>query len=539
MGTSRSEAGGTTPAAGVNAAAGAAAGASARAASARAASPPRPIRKVLVANRGEIAVRVLKAVREMGLQGVAVYSDVDRTALHTARADEAWRLPGNTSLETYLAADKILDIARRCGADAIHPGYGFLAENADFARECAAAGLVFIGPSPEAMHGMGDKIRARDLARRAGVPLVPGSPGRVDNADAAVAIASELGYPVLLKATAGGGGKGMRLAHDADELRRAFERTSEEARKAFSNPDLFLEKFIERPRHIEIQVFGDMHGNCVWLGERECTIQRRHQKVIEEAPSPLLTPALRAEMGERAAALAAAVGYVGAGTVEFVADQQGRFYFLEMNTRLQVEHPVTELVTGIDLVQEQIRVARGEPLSFLDRLPLAPSGWAIECRIYAEDPHSGFLPSTGRIAKLSVPYGPGVRNDFGVYEGYDVPVYYDPMLGKLAVWGEDRAAAVSRLRRALIDLQIEGLRTNQSFLSWILEHPAFVGAELDTGFIERYFRPEALVPSDEEMLPFVAVAAIRAYQHGRTPRLPQADAGSRWVQAGRLHEGNV
>jgi len=499
----------------------------------------RSIRKVLVANRGEIAVRVLKAVREMGLQGVAVYSDVDRNALHVARADEAWALGGNTSLDTYLRGDKILDVARRSGADAVHPGYGFLAENADFATACADAGIVFIGPSPHAMHGMGDKIRARELAARAGVPLVPGSPGRVDDAEAAVRIADELGYPVLLKATAGGGGKGMRLAHDADELRRAFERTAEEARKAFSNPDLFLEKFIERPRHIEIQVFGDMHGNCVSLGERECTIQRRHQKVIEEAPSPLLSPELRAEMGARAVSLAAAVGYVGAGTVEFVADQHGRFYFLEMNTRLQVEHPVTELVTGIDLVHEQIRVARGEPLSFLDRLPIVPRGWAIECRIYAEDPLAGSLPSTGRIVKLSVPYGPGVRNDFGVYEGYDVPVYYDPMLGKLAVWGEDRAAAMARMRRALVDLQVEGVRTNQAFLAWILQHATFTAGDLDTGFIERYFTPDALVPSDDEMLHFVTVAAIRAYEHDRIPRLPRLDNGSRWVQAGRTHEGNV
>jgi acetyl-CoA carboxylase biotin carboxylase subunit len=502
-------------------------------------APVRRVRKVLVANRGEIAVRVLKAVREMGLQGVAVYSDVDRTALHVARADEAWPLGGNSSLETYLDAGKILAAARQCGADAIHPGYGFLAENADFARACGEAGLVFIGPSPEAMRGMGDKIQARALARQAGVPLVPGSAGRVDDAEAAVRIADELGYPVLLKATAGGGGKGMRLARDADELRRAFERTADEARRAFSNPDLFLEKFIERPRHIEIQIFGDMHGHCAWLGERECTIQRRHQKVIEEAPSPLLTPELRAAMGERAAALAAAVGYVGAGTVEFVADQQGRFYFLEMNTRLQVEHPVTELVTGIDLVQEQIRVAEGEPLSFLDRLPLEPRGWAIECRIYAEDPLNGFLPSTGRIVKLSVPYGPGVRNDFGVYDGYDVPVYYDPMLGKLAVWGEDRGAAIARMRRALVDLQVEGVRTNQAFLSWILQHPAFRSGDLDTGFIERYFTPEALAPTEAEMLEFVAVAAIRAYERSRVPHLPQTDAGSRWVQAGRDHEGNV
>jgi acetyl-CoA carboxylase biotin carboxylase subunit len=468
-----------------------------------------------------------------------VFSDVDRTALHVARADQAYRLGGNTSLESYLCIEKILDVARRSGAEAIHPGYGFLAENAAFARACQSAGIVFIGPSPEAMQGMGDKIRARDLARAAGVPLVPGSAGRVDNVVEAERIAAELGYPVMLKATAGGGGKGMRLAHEAAELRRAFERTADEARKAFDNADLFLEKFIQQPRHIEIQVFGDQHGHYVSLGERECTIQRRHQKVIEEAPSPLLSREQRQRMGETAVALATAVRYVGAGTVEFVADQQGNFYFLEMNTRLQVEHPVTELVTGIDLVKEQLRVAAGEPLSCLDRLPIEPRGWAIECRIYAEDPLNGFLPSIGRIAKFSVPYGPGVRNDFGVYEGYDIPVYYDPLLGKLAVWAEDRPSALARMQRALVDLQIEGIRCNQTFHAWILQHPAFVAGDLDTGFIERHFRPEVLNPTDEELLRFVAAAAIRAYERSAVPRLPQERTDSRWVQSGRLHDGNI
>jgi acetyl-CoA carboxylase biotin carboxylase subunit len=501
---------------------------------------PRPFGKVLVANRGEIAVRVIKALREVGIRSVAVYSDVDRTALHVARADEAWPLGGTTSLESYLRIDKVLEAARRSGAEAIHPGYGFLAENAAFAAACAEAGLVFIGPSPEAMAGMGDKIRARDLARAAGVPLVPGSRGRLADADEAVRLADELGWPVMLKATAGGGGKGMRLVQDAEELRRAFERTADEARKAFGNPDLFLEKFIVQPRHIEIQVFGDHHGHHVALGERECTIQRRHQKVIEEAPSPLLSPEQRRRMSDTAAGLAAAVHYVGAGTVEFVADQQGNFYFLEMNTRLQVEHPVTELVTGIDLVHEQLRVAAGLPLSFLDRMPIEPRGWAIECRIYAEDPLNHFLPSVGRIVKLSVPYGPGVRNDFGVYEGYEIPVYYDPLLGKLAVWAEDRPAAIGRMRRALDDLQIEGVRCNQSFHAWILDHPDFVAGRLDTGFIERCFQPEALNPTDEELLRFVAAAAIRAYERDTAPSPPrQTAAAGRWELSGRLHEGNI
>jgi len=500
-----------------------------------------PITKVLVANRGEVAVRVLKALHEMDIASVAVFSDPDRNALHVARAGEAYPLGGTTSLDSYLRTDKILDVARRAGADAIHPGYGFLSENAAFARACAEAGIGFIGPSPPAMEQMGDKIGARRVAQQAGVPLVPGSPGRVADAGEAVRIADSLGYPVMLKATAGGGGKGMRLAHDAGDVLRGFERTAEEARRAFGNPDLFVEKFIERPRHIEIQVFGDTHGNHASLGERECTIQRRHQKVIEEAPSPLVTPEMRAQMGRTAAALAAAVGYVGAGTVEFVADQSGNFYFLEMNTRLQVEHPITELVTGLDLVKEQIRVARGERLSFLDRLPITPHGWAIECRIYAEDPLNGFLPSTGRIAKLSVPYGPGVRNDFGVYEGYDVPVYYDPLLGKLAVWAEDRPAAIARMRRALNDLLIEGVRCNQSFHAWILEHPEFAAGNLDTGFIERNFTPAVLDPSPADLLDFVAAAAIRAYEVETAPALPAAatGAGNRWVLSGRLHEGNL
>ncbi|UCE04241.1 MAG: acetyl-CoA carboxylase biotin carboxylase subunit [Candidatus Latescibacterota bacterium] len=497
------------------------------------------MRKVLVANRGEIAVRVSKALRELGITSVAVYSDVDRTALHVSRADEAYALEGNTSLETYLRIDKIIEIARRCGADAIHPGYGFLAENADFARACRDADILFIGPAPEAIEGMGDKLRARRQAKQAGVPLIPGSDGPVRDARAAVAVAASLGYPVMLKASAGGGGKGMRRVEGADELRAAFERTQEEARKAFDNPELFVEKFIVDPRHIEVQVFGDQHGNYAALGERECTIQRRHQKVIEEAPSPLVTPELRQRMCGTATALARSVGYLGAGTVEFVADQQGRFYFLEMNTRLQVEHPVTELVTGLDLVHEQVRVAAGEKLSFLERLPIEPHGWAIECRIYAEDPLNDFLPSLGRIVKLSIPYGPGVRNDFGIYEGYEVPVYYDPLLGKLAVWGEDRAHAIARMKRALHDLVVEGIRSNQAFHAWVMDQPPFREGRLDTGFIERYFDHGVLDPADEELARFVAAAVIRAYELDRKPRLPSRARGSEWAVSGRVHEGNV
>jgi acetyl-CoA carboxylase, biotin carboxylase subunit len=506
------------------------------------ASSPRAARrisKVVVANRGEIAVRVMKALRELGIASVAVYSDVDRTALHVSRADEAYPLGGNTSLDTYLRIDKVIDVARRSGADAIHPGYGFLAENASFAAACRDASLVFIGPSADAITRMGDKLQAREIARAAGVPIVPGSPGPVANPDEAAAIAERIGYPVMLKASAGGGGKGMRRVADAAALRAAFARTAEEARKAFGNPALYLEKFILDPRHIEVQVFGDEHGHHVAFGERECTIQRRHQKVIEEAPSPLVGPELRARMGETAAALAAAVGYLGAGTVEFVADQAGNFYFLEMNTRLQVEHPVTELVTGLDLVHEQLRVAAGLPLSCLDRLPIAPRGWAIECRIYAEDPLNDFLPAVGRIIKLSIPYGPGVRNDFGVYEGYEVPVFYDPLLGKLAVWGEDRDRAIARMKRALHDLVVEGIRTNAGFHAWVMDQPDFRAGRLDTGFIDRHFRREALEPNAEEWVRFAAAAALRAYELDRKPRLPEPAQGSRWVLSGRDPEGNI
>ncbi len=495
--------------------------------------PARRIRKMLVANRGEIAVRVCKALRELGIRSVAVYSDVDRNALHVSRADEAYALEGNASLDTYLRIDKILAVAARCGADAIHPGYGFLSENATFAAACRQAGVLFVGPSPEAIARMGDKLQAREAARAAGVPLVPGSPGAVPDVDTALRVAAELGYPVMLKAAAGGGGKGMRRLENAEELRGAFARTADEARRAFANPELYIEKFIVDPRHIEIQVFGDQHGHYAALGERECTIQRRHQKVIEEAPSPLVTPEIRAKMCATATSLAAAVGYQGAGTVEFVTDQAGNFFFLEMNTRLQVEHPVTELTTGLDLVHEQVRVAAGEPLSFLERLPLEPHGWAIECRIYAEDPRRDFLPSIGRIVKLSIPYGPGVRNDFGIYEGYDVPVYYDPLLGKLAVWGPDRPHAIARMKRALHDLVIEGIRTNIAFHAWTLDQPEFREGKLDTGFIARDFKPALLDPDAADLERFVTAAVIRAFELDRTPKLPRDTGSTQWALSGR------
>lgn len=495
--------------------------------------------KVLIANRGEIAVRIAKALRESGMQSIAIYSDVDRAALHVARSDEAWPLHGNTSLDTYLDIDKVLDIARKSGAQAIHPGYGFLSESAEFARACEQAKITLIGPSAESMQRMGDKIHAREIARKSGVPLVPGSDGGVADLEDALRVADKVGYPIMLKATAGGGGKGMRRLHSAEELRAQYQQTADEARNAFNNAEMFVEKFIENPRHIEIQVFGDSHGNYASLGERECTIQRRHQKVIEEAPSPLVTAAMRQEMGDIAVSLARAVEYRGAGTVEFVTDQQGNYYFLEMNTRLQVEHPVTELITGLDLVREQLRVAAGLPLSFLDRLPLVPNGWAIECRIYAEDPTNGFLPSLGRIVSLSLPSGPGIRNDFGIYQGYDVPVYYDPLLGKLAVWGENRTRAISRMKRALSDLVIEGLRTNHAFHSWVMDQPAFRSGNLDTGFIDRYFDPKEIAPQEEEIPQFLVAAAIRAYQSDRRPKLPHTQDNSIWSLSGRNHEGNV
>lgn len=459
------------------------------------------ISKILIANRGEIACRIIRACRELQIATVAIYSDADRDALHVRMADEAYHIGPAPSAESYLRGERILEVARKNGADAIHPGYGFLSENAQFVRDVTSAGIIFIGPSPEAMEAMGGKISARRIAIDAGVPVVPGTTEPLDSYDDAKAVAAEMGYPVMLKASAGGGGKGMRLVASEAEMKSALETAQSEAMASFGDDAVYIEKAIVRPRHIEIQVFSDAHGNHVHLGERECSIQRRHQKVIEEAPSPINSVELRNAMGACAVKVAAAVNYVGAGTVEFlVSDVDRSFYFLEMNTRLQVEHPVTELVTGIDLVREQIRVAEGNPLSFSQE-DVRLQGHAIECRIYAEDPEQNFMPSPGQIKRLRIPQGPGVRDDGGVYEGSEVSIYYDPMISKFAVYGRDRNEAIERMRRALQEYEISGLRTTIPFFRDVMSDQEFVDGRLDTGFISRFFerreaRP-AIDPADQ------------------------------------------
>ncbi len=443
--------------------------------------PDSPIRRVLIANRGEIAVRVIRSCRELGIETVAIYSDPDRESLHVRLADQAYALGGETSAESYLVSEKVLAAAKAAGADAIHPGYGFLSENPDFVRAVDAAGLTFIGPRPLAMEQMGEKTRARSVMQEADVPVVPGSEALADGAQAA-AFAADIGLPVMVKAAAGGGGKGMRRVDDPSAVAKAFDAARSEAKKSFGDDRVYVEKFLQRPRHIEVQILADTHGNCVHLFERECSIQRRHQKVIEEAPSPFLDEALRAQMGAVAVQAAKAVDYIGAGTVEFLCDAERNFYFLEMNTRLQVEHPVTEWITGLDLVALQIRIAEGHPLPFKQE-DLAISGHAIEARIYAEDPQSGFLPAPGKIEHLHVPAGPYVRDDSGVVFGSEVTPLYDPMISKLSVWGQDRAQAIARLDRALGEYKVIGVTTNISFLRRVLAEPTFQSGDFDTGFI--------------------------------------------------------
>ncbi|MDT5120744.1 MAG: acetyl-CoA carboxylase, biotin carboxylase subunit [Acidobacteriota bacterium] len=451
-------------------------------------------RKILIANRGEIAVRVIRACRDLDISPVAVFSEADADALHVRFADEAYAIGSAPSVESYLRIERIIDAAKRSGAEAIHPGYGFLAENADFAEAVNDAGLTFIGPTAEAMRLMGTKTTARRISVEAGVAVVPGTTDPLSSLDEAREIAARFGYPVMLKASAGGGGKGMRLVANAAELPSAFETAQAEAAAAFGNPEVYLEKAIERPRHIEIQIFADTHGNYVHLGERECSIQRRHQKVIEECPSPINDVDLRERMGAAAINAARAVDYTGAGTVEFlVADATREFYFLEMNTRLQVEHPVTELVTGIDLVREQIRVAMGEPLSF-SQADVEWHGHAIECRVYAENPENNFLPSPGRITHLRVPSGPCIRDDSGIVAGTEVSIYYDPMISKLAAWGRTRHEAIDRLRRALDEYMVGGIKTTLPFFREIVRDAEFIAGRLDTGFISRFFaRREAML----------------------------------------------
>src|SRR5450631_2586426 len=464
-------------------------------------------KKILIANRGEIAVRVIRACHEMGIAAVAVYSDVDRASLHVRKADEAYPIGAPVASESYLNIQKILDVAARSRADAIHPGYGFLSENAKFARACADAGVKFIGPTAAAMDAMGSKTRARQAMERAGVPFVPGTSRGLESFEQAEEVAARIGYPVMRKAAAGGGGKGMRLVHAPGELRSALEGARSEAERSFGDSEVYIEKAIINPRHIEMQVLADEHGNTVYLGERECSLQRRHQKVVEEAPWPLVDPDMRRRMGEVAVRVAEAAGDTNGGTVEFLVDQQKNFYFLEMNTRLQVEHPVTELVTGLDLVHLQIRIAAGGELPFRQE-DVMIRGHAIECRICAEDPDNHFFPSPGKITKLLRPSGPGVREDSGVYEGWTVPMDYDPLLAKLIGYGTDREQAISRLTRALNEYFVGGIKTNISLFRRILSDPDFRAAKMDTGFLDRLLKQKkAEAPADPKAIEVAVIAA--------------------------------
>ena len=489
-------------------------------------------KKVLVANRGEIAVRILRACEERGMAGVAIYSDADRNALHVRYASEAYHIGPPPSKESYLRIDKIIDAARKAGADAIHPGYGFLAENDEFADACEDAGITFIGPPADAMRRMGDKVTARRTVMAAGVPVVPGSVAGLRD-DEIQAEAERIGYPVLVKASAGGGGKGMRAVHDPAELISSLGAARREAQNAFGDDTVYLEKLILRPRHIEIQILGDKHGNVIHLGERECSIQRRHQKLIEEAPSVAVSPALRARMGEVAVKAAQAVNYHSAGTMEFLLDQNGDFYFLEMNTRLQVEHPVTEFVTGIDIVKEMMAIAAGRKLRWRQE-DIQPKGWAIECRITTEDPINNFMPSGGTITTLQEPTGPGVRVESGIYEGFEVSLFYDPMIAKLIVWGENRAEALLRMRRALNEYRIGGIKTSIPFHQQIMNSTQFMWGTFDTNFLQDRFSVTYVERPEMEMSAAIAAAMVAHNRGQRATVLPPTTAagGSAWRRSG-------
>jgi acetyl-CoA carboxylase biotin carboxylase subunit len=464
-------------------------------------------RRILIANRGEIAVRVARACREMGIESIGVFSDVDRRALYVRKVDHAYHIGPAQASESYLNTEKILDVARRSGAEAIHPGYGFLSENTQFVTSCEREGIKFIGPSARSMEMMGSKTRARQTMKKAGVPFVPGSEKGLESVGRALDFAGKIGYPVMLKAAAGGGGKGMRPVRTPDEMRSAYDLTRSEAQRAFGDNEVYIEKLIENPRHVEMQIMADEHGNVIYLGERECSIQRRHQKVMEEAPSPIVDDEMRRRMGEIAVRAAKVAHYTNAGTVEFLVDQSRNFYFLEMNTRLQVEHPVTELVTGLDLVQMQIGIAAGEQLTIRQQ-DVQIRGHAIECRIYAEDPDNNYFPSPGRITRLISPAGPGIRRDGGIYEGWTVPIEYDPLLSKLSAYGPTRTDAINRMRRALVEVFIGGIKTNISLFRRILLHPEFQAGNFDTGFLDRLL-PEPK-PIDERTRMRIPIAAIAA-----------------------------
>ncbi len=470
-------------------------------------------KKVLIANRGEIAVRILRACHELGISVVAVYSELDRGALHVRYADEAYGLGGETSEETYLARDKILNIARKAGVDAVHPGYGFLAENREFAQGCEAAGITFIGPSGESLETMGKKLSAKSSMARASIPVIPGGENLVEGEKEALEAAEDLGYPVLIKAVAGGGGKGIRRVERAEQLSQAIDIARAEAMAAFGNDGLYLEKYVSRARHIEFQILADRYGNIIHLFDRECSIQRRYQKILEECPSPFLDDTTRLRMAGVALSAAIAIKYNGAGTVEFLVDPEKNFYYLELNARLQVEHPVTEMVTGVDIVKSQIRIAEGEKLSLSQR-QVHPDGASLVCRIYAEDPENNFLPSTGRIEGLQIPGGPGVRVDIGIYGGWTVPVFYDPIIAKVIVWGRNRQEAILRMDRALQEFTIKGIKTTIPFHRWLVNNPRFIRGDFDTTFVDQEYLGKK--PHQDGFQEFACIAAaIRAYQKDR------------------------
>lgn len=485
-------------------------------------------KKILIANRGEIAVRIIRACRELGVSTVAVYSDADRRSLHVALADEAYHIGGSAPGESYLNKEKIIDAAKSSGAEAVHPGFGFLSENESFADMCEKSGIVFIGPTPEAIRLMGDKITARKIAHEVKVPLVPGSDGAVSDVEASV-IADEIGYPVMIKASAGGGGKGMRLVRNKDDFESSLRMARSEARSAFGDDSVFVERFIERPRHIEIQIIADSEGNTLHLFERECSIQRRHQKVIEEAPSSAISSRTRKKMGEEAVRIAKAVKYRGAGTIEFIMDQKQNFYFLEMNTRVQVEHPVTEMITGFDIVKWMIRIAAGEMLP-LKQKNIVMKGHALECRVYAENPETNFLPSPGVIEYLRTPSGPGIRDDSSIYNGCEITPFYDPMLSKLIVWADTREAAIKKMESSLREYIVLGVKTNIGFLIRVMNNDEFRKGKIDTGFIERH--PELLKPSAVEIEPALIAAALAMNSSEYAAQAAQKPA-SNWKLFGR------
>ncbi len=488
------------------------------------------IRKILVANRGEIAIRVMRSAREMGIKSVAVYSEADRKAPHTRYADEALLIGPAASKDSYLRGDLIIEKALACGADAIHPGYGFLSENADFAREVGKAGLIFIGPPPEAIRIMGNKLAAKAAVKDYNIPMVPGTEEPVSDKKKALEIACKIGFPILIKAAAGGGGKGMRIVDRESEFLSQMDRAVGEAQSAFGDGSVFIEKYVEKPRHVEIQVLCDRHGNCVDLFERECSVQRRHQKVIEEAPSAVITDEMRQRMGRDAVKVARACHYVNAGTVEFLLDADMNYYFLEMNTRLQVEHPVTEFITGLDLVKEQIKIAAGEKLD-IRRDKMEINGHAIELRVYAEDPANNFLPDIGTLHTYEPPSGPGVRVDDGYEAGMEIPIYYDPMLAKLIVHGKDRKDAIERMIRAIDEYKISGVATTLPFGRFVMQHPAFQSGDFDTHFVQNHFRPEVLRAENEEEASMAALLAVSEMEKKKTKagtELSKAPLRSNW-----------